>query len=37
MEQNMKKEIITVTNAFKKYGQDNVLCGLNMTVESGSM
>jgi len=41
MEQNMKEEKIkydiTVTNAFKKYGQNNVFNGLNMTVKSGSM
>ncbi|XP_060878331.1 ABC transporter G family member 23-like [Metopolophium dirhodum] len=41
MEQNMKegkiKYDITVTNAFKKYGQNNVFNGLNMTVKSGSI
>jgi len=41
MEQNMEEETIkydiTVTNAFKKYGQNNVFDGLNMSVKSGSM
>lgn len=35
-EENIKNDI-TVTNAFKKYGQNNVFNGLNMTVKSGSM
>ncbi|XP_022175207.1 ABC transporter G family member 23-like [Myzus persicae] len=41
MEQNMEEENpkydITVTNAFKKYGKNNVFNGLNMTVKSGSI
>lgn len=41
MEQITKEEKIkydiTVTNAFKKYGQNNIFNGLNMTVKSGSM
>lgn len=41
MEQNMREEIIKydikVINAFKKYGQNNVFNGLNMSVKSGSM
>ncbi|KAL5245483.1 hypothetical protein ACI65C_012893 [Semiaphis heraclei] len=35
-EENIKNDI-TVTNAFKKYGQNNVFNGLNMTVKSGSI
>ncbi|XP_060841940.1 ABC transporter G family member 23-like isoform X1 [Rhopalosiphum padi] len=41
MEQNMKegnnKYVIKVRNAFKKYGQNNIFNGLNMTVKSGSI
>lgn len=41
MEQNMEEETIKydikVTNAFKKYGQNNVFDGLNMSVKSSSM
>lgn len=37
MEEENPKYDITVTNAFKKYGKNNVFNGLNMTVKSGSM
>jgi len=41
MEQNINegeiKYDIKVTNAFKKYGQNNIFNGLNMAVKSGSM
>ncbi|CAI6347958.1 unnamed protein product [Macrosiphum euphorbiae] len=37
MEDETIKYDIKVTNAFKKYGQNNVFDGLNMSVKSGSM